>query len=228
MNKLFIFFLLAAFLVYGQDKMKPDAYMLPLDSNKGLELINVKVETVDYIGKKGIQVTKAEGEIEGETLALIPASYLFKNGTIEIELSGEPAPGSDPQMRGFVGVAFRVDTSDYSRYECFYLRPVNARADNQMQRNHSMQYVSHPEYPWYRLRKETPGLYESYTDMVPGEWTKLKIEVDGQTAKLYLHGTEQPSLIVNDLKHEAAEGRIALWLHWSTLARYRHLIIKPK
>ncbi|MEJ2545869.1 MAG: hypothetical protein P8Y99_17540, partial [Calditrichaceae bacterium] len=141
---------------------------------------------------------------------------------------GEPAPGADPQMRGFVGVAFRVDTSDYSRYECFYLRPVNARADNQLQRNHSLQYVSHPDYPWYRLREETPGLYESYTDMVPGEWTKLKIEVDGQTAKLYLHDAEQPSLIVNDLKHEATEGRIALWLHWSTLARYRHLKVMPK
>ena len=227
MNKLFIFLSLVAFVLYGQDKIKPDVYMLPLDSDKGLELINVKAEAVDHNGKKGIQITKTEDEIEGETLVLIPA-VLFKNGIIEIELSGEPAPGADPQMRGFVGVAFRVNPSDYSSYECFYLRPTNARTDNQLQRNHSMQYASHPEYPWYRLRKENPGLYESYTDMVPGEWTKMKIEVDGQTAKLYLHDAEQPSLIVNDLKHVASEGRIALWLHWSTLARYRHLKVSPK
>ena len=149
----------------------------------------------------------------------------FKNGIITIELTGEPAADADPKMRGFVGVAFRVNPSDSSSYECFYLRPTNARANNQLQRNHSTQYVSHPEFPWYRLRKENPGLYESYVDLVPGEWTKIKIEVAGKVAKLYLHDAEQPCLIVNDLKHEESEGKIALWLHSSTLARYRNLVV---
>jgi hypothetical protein len=227
MRKVLIFLLLLALSIFGQEKNDPKPYHLSLDSDKNLEFVNAKAVSVDYNNKKGIQVTTDGKPTETETLVII-SDILFKNGIIELVLTGEPAPGMDPQMRGFVGFAFRVDPLNYSKYECIYLRPTNARAHNQLQRNHSTQYVSHPEYPWYRLREENPGLYESYTDIVPGEWTKMKIEVDGKTAKLYLHGADQPCLIVNDLKHEISEGRIALWLHWSTLARFRNLNVTLK
>ena len=202
----------------------PDKMTFPLDTGSGLELINVKAEAVVHDGKAGIQVL-ADGEvISGETLVIIPG-IVFKDGTITVELTGEPAPGADPQMRGFVGVAFRVDPSDYSSYECFYLRPTNARADDQMRKNHTTQYIAHPEYPWYRQRKESPGLYESYVDLEPGKWTKMKIEVTGTSARLYLHGSAQPCLVVHDLKHGESEGMVALWMHSSTLARYRNLAV---
>ena len=68
-------------------------------------------------------------------------------------------------------------------------------------------------------------MYESYADMVPGEWIKVKIEVSGEKAKLYLHGAEQPCLIVNDLKHGDSSGKIALWLHSTTVAYYRNLSV---
>ena len=90
------------------------------------------------------------------------------------------------------------------------------------------QYISHPEYPWHKLRKENPGVYESYADMVPGEWIKMKIVVLGKTAKLYLHESEQPCLIVNDLKKGESKGLLALWLHSSTVARYRNLVVISK
>ena len=35
--------------------------------------------------------------------------------------------------------------------------------------------------------KENPGVYESYTDLVPGEWTHVKIVVDGTKARLYVN-----------------------------------------
>ena len=44
--------------------------------------------------------------------------------------------------------------------------------------------MSHPDQPWHRLRKESPGVYESYVDLVPGEWTRVKIVVAGTTARL--------------------------------------------
>lgn len=211
----------------AQDPDDAGVKNFPLISAEGLELINVKAESVDHQGKKGIQISAIDVEIEGETLVIIP-DILFGDGVIEVELTGEPAQGADPQMRGFVGVAFRVDPADYSSYECLYLRPTNARADNQLLRNHSMQYVSHPEFPWYRLRNENPGLYESYTDMVPGEWIRMKIEVSGNKARLFLHGADQPCLVVNDLKHGDSRGKIALWMHSSTLARYRNLVVTNK
>lgn len=196
----------------------------PLDNPDGLELINVKTEIAELNGKTGIKVVKSQPDIQDETLVIIP-DVNFKNGTIELELAGERASGEDPNMRGFVGLAFRVNPENYSSYECFYLRPDNARANNQVRRNHSTQYISHPEYPWYRLREESPKMYESYVDLMPNEWTKIKIDVDGEAAKLYVHGAEQPCLIVNDLKHGESEGKIALWLHASTLAHYRNLKI---
>jgi len=226
MAKTLIVLLIATISVSAQNKQQDSKKIVALNSSEGLELINVKADVVKHDGKEGIQISKKDGEIEGETLVIIP-KIRFKNGTIELELTGEPAPGSAPQMRGFVGLAFRVNPSDYSSYECFYLRPKNGRADSQLQRNHSTQYVAHPEYPWYRMRKENPGLYESYVDLVPGAWTKVKIEVLGKEAKLFIHGSEQPCLIVKDLKHEEIEGRIALWLHSSTLARYRNLVVTP-
>jgi hypothetical protein len=37
-------------------------------------------------------------------------------------------------------------------------------------------------------------------DLVPGEWTKIKIDVSGAKAQLYVNGALQPVLVVNDLK----------------------------
>jgi 3-keto-disaccharide hydrolase len=227
MSKIVLSFFIIISYVYGQNDNSAVKKEFRLDSVEGLELINVKAETVKHKDKVGLQITKADGEIKGETLLIIPGIN-FKNGTITVELTGELAPDADPQMRGFVGVAFRINPNDNSKYECIYFRPTNARSDNQLRRNHSVQYISHPEYPWYVMRKESPELYESYVDMVPGEWTKVKIEVVDQKAKLYVHDAEQPCLIVNDLKKGTSEGKIALWLHSSTLARYRNLVVTSK
>ena len=142
-----------------------------------------------------------------------------------MEISGEPALGAGQQSRGFVGIAFRLQETEPYKYECFYIRPTNGRADNQVRRNHSTQYVSHPEYPWHKLRGEYPKKYESYSDMGPCEWIRVKIEVSGEKAKLYLHGAEQPCLIVNDLKLGDVSGKIALWLHSTTTAHYRNLSV---
>lgn len=189
-----------------------------------LETMNVKVEAVKYKGKDAIRVF---GLTDGEQLAILKNSS-FKNGTIEIEVSGQPLPNANAGARGFIGLAFRVRQTDSVRYECFYIRPTNGRADDQLRRNHSTQYISHPGYPWFKLRKENPGLYESYADLVPGEWTKLKIVVQDKEAKLYIHGADQPSLIVKDLKQELTTGAIALWIDVGTDAYFTNLKIQPK
>ncbi len=149
----------------------------------------------------------------------------FHNGTIELELAGQPAPGAFGGARGFVGVAFRVQP-DRKTYDCFYLRPTNGRAEDQERRNHSVQYISHPEYPWFKLRSETPSKYESYADLQPATWTKVKITVEGEKARLYIDGNSQPSLIVNDVKSGPdGKGAVALWFEGSTVAHYANLKI---
>jgi hypothetical protein len=80
-------------------------------------------------------------------------------------------------------------------------------------------------FPWPRLRKESPEMYESYVDLVPTEWTKVKIEVGGVKARLYVHGNEQPTLVVNDLKLGETTGAVALWIGPGTLAHFSNLRI---
>jgi len=150
----------------------------------------------------------------------------FHNGTIEVQLASKPRAGAPTDARGFAGVAFRVN-SDPSKYECFYLRPTNGRADDQLRRNHSTQYISMPEYEWSTLRRDAPGQYESYVDLVPGEWTKIRIEVNDVKARLYVNDSAQPVLIVNDLKHGDGRGAVALWVGMGTEAHFSDLRISP-
>lgn len=96
--------------------------------------------------------------------------------------------------------------------KCFYIRPTNGRADDQLRRNHSTQFVSAPDWPWERLRKENPGVYESYVDLAAGEWTHLCVVVHGTNASLYFGGAAQPCLLVHDLKPGNPHGAVALWI----------------
>lgn len=176
-----------------------------------------------YKGKKCVQVIESNSR-HNDAYAIV-GNTNFKNGVIEVELSGDRRPESDTTMRGFVGIAFRMQNKDTSNYECFYLRPTNGRANDMLRRNHATQYVSEPEYSWQRLRKESPGVYESYTDLQPGEWTKIKIVVKDYYAALYVGNAAQPCLIVNDLKHGITTGPVALWIGSGTVAYFRDLKI---
>ena len=162
----------------------------------------------------------------GRTVALIPATD-FGDGVIEIDLAGVLAPGAPEGSRGFVGLVFR-SRADGSRFENIYLRHTNGRADDQMRRNHATQYASHPDYPWHRLRKENPGVYESYTDLEPGVWTRMRIEVEGVRARLYVNDAPQPCLIVNDLKLGDTRGLVGLWIGAGTEACFSNLRITPR
>jgi hypothetical protein len=104
-----------------------------------------------------------------------------------------------------------------------YVRPENARLDEQLFRNRSIQYEEDPDWPWPRLRRESPGTYESYADMEAGAWTRLRIEVVGSHAKLFVNDAPQPALVVNDLKLGKTRGRIALWTRISSDAYFSRL-----
>jgi hypothetical protein len=191
-----------------------------VESGEALEFIHVVPKTVTYQGHKALRLDADKG-YNGETLALLTGSE-FTDGAIDVDLAGRPAAGSDDAARGFVGIAFR-SAPHAASFECFYLRPTNGRADDQLRRNHSAQYVSEPGFPWQRLRAETPGVYESYVDLVSGAWTHVRIEVSGAHARLFVNGAAQPTLIVNDLKRGAAGGQIGLWSTITTEAYFRDL-----
>jgi hypothetical protein len=181
---------------------------------------------VTYRGRSSVrlvQITppKDAGAGPGQALLVVLANSDFGDGTIEVDVVGRPRAGAPPDVRGFVGLAFRVQPD--TGYECIYIRQTNARARDQLLRNHTTQYMSAPDYPWQRLRQESPGVYESYVDLEPEAWTRLKVVVSGKRAELYVNGASQPALIVNDLKRGESHGQIALWVGTDTEAYFSQL-----
>jgi hypothetical protein len=185
-----------------------------------LDLHGTQAEVVTYRGEASLRLT--EKVVGSEQAVAIVRNLTFHNGTIEVDLAGVPLKTAGEGARGFIGIAFRAN-ADASHYECFYIRPTNGRAGDQLRRNHSTQYISVPDWPWERLRKESPGVYESYADMVSGEWTHLRIVIHGTEASLYVGHAEQPSLLVHDLKLGDGQGAIALWIGPGTEGYFRNL-----
>jgi hypothetical protein len=195
-----------------------------LDSTVELTTHKVDAARVVYKGREALRVTEADEPTNDEDKLVIINGSEFSDGVIEVDLAAAPRKDAGEFARGFVGIAFRV-AADVSTFEAIYLRPTNGRAPQQIRRNHSVQYISHPAYPWHRLRKETPGHYEAHVDLVPGEWTKVRVVVRGTEAKLYVHGSEQPALIVSDLKLGEGSGAVGLWIGPGTEAHFAGLSI---
>jgi len=194
-------------------------------STDRLEGKNVSIAQTNYKGRGAVQVVAAPDAPNAASYAVVKGAS-FRDGTIEVDLAGQPAAGAGAGARGFIGIAFRLQGN--GAYEYIYLRPTNGRADDQVRRNHSTQYSSHPDFDFARSRQEAPEKYESYVDLEPGVWTKYRIEVEGQKARLYVHGAEQPCLIVNDLKLEPRGGGVALWVGPGTEGYFSNLKITAK
>jgi hypothetical protein len=199
------------------------------DSNR-LEAVNASMSIEKLMGKDVVKAIKDSSvkEVDEPTFVKIKGID-FKNGTIEVKVLSRLLENAPDFARGFIGVAFRINDSN-TKYESIYLRPVNARVDDQVRRNHSIQYYSYPDYKFDRLRKESPERYESYADIEMNKWITMRIEVKDKQAKLFLNNNKQPSLIVNDLKHGAdLTGTIGLWVEVGTEGFFSDLkIIKEK
>ena len=194
----------------------------------GLAPVNVKAEPATWRGRAALRLLDEPGAPRtqaGDHAMVVLADSDFEDGTIEADFAAAPRAGAADSARGFAGIAFRIQP-DGARFECIYVRPTNARADDQLRRNHSTQYMASPDFPWERLRQQNPGVYESYTDMEAGAWSSMKIVVSGTRAQLYINGAAQPCLVVNDLKLGKSRGKVALWIGPDTDAYFANLAIR--
>jgi hypothetical protein len=222
--------LLLPFVIsFGQAPKVPNSSTALNDSTK-FELVNAGTKWVEYRGRHALKLAPLPGHehAQNEELMAILADSDFKNGTIELDVSGARRAGyssaeDERGFKGMIGVSFHIQGD---KRETIYVRPENARLDDQVFRNRSTQYESIPDFPWNLLREQRPGVYESYVDLEPGAWTKLRIEVSGTKARLYVNGATQPCLIVNDLKLGEARGKIALWSRVSTDAYFSNLRVE--
>ncbi|MGM9506844.1 hypothetical protein ACS5NO_03935 [Larkinella sp. GY13] len=186
----------------------------------------VTMSVGSILGKQALRVVKDSTVKAVDEPTFVRIKDLpFTNGTIEVKVLSRLLNNAPELARGFIGLAFRINETN-SRYESIYIRPTNGRSDDQVRRNHAIQYYSYPDYKFDRLRKEAPERYESYADMALNEWIALKIVVQGQEAELYLNDAKQPALIVKDLKHGAGvSGGIGLWVDVGTEGYFTDLKI---
>jgi hypothetical protein len=183
---------------------------------------SMSIEKID--GKKAVRVIKSSTVKKDDEPTYVKINGLnFKDGVIEIQVLSKLLPDAPSHARGFIGLAFHIN-DDNSRFESIYIRPTNGIAEDQLRRNRSIQYFSYPNFKFTDSRSSAPGQYESYADIAPNQWIKLKIEVKGAMAKLFINGAKQPNLIVNDLKMGPEQsGSIGLWVDIGTEGFFRNL-----
>jgi hypothetical protein len=204
----------------AQDAASPQTF--PLTDTKALAPKGVIVEAASYKGRNAVRLTR---DTEDEGYAVVSGTD-FQDGTIEVDLAVKVAVSSGPGMPGFAGVAFRA-RPDASHYELFYLRPGNSSSEDQAKRNHTVQYCAAPDHGWYRLRREWPWVYEAHAELELETWTKVKIEVAGRSARLYLKDSSKPTLRVDGLKGEDLRGAVALWGYAGEETYFSNLRITP-
>ena len=117
----------------------------------------------------------------------------FQDGTIEFDLHN--AVG-----RSFAFLQFRI-TAD-GNYEEVYFRPHKSNLPD------ALQYT-----PAYRGRNQWQ-LYHGPGGTAPaslpaGEWTHIRLEVQGRKAALFVGDSSEPQLVIPRLGHEAGAGAVA-------------------
>lgn len=194
---------------------------------KEFEISKVKASVVKLNGE---EVLRLERDLENfpfekgvdEPTFVKLRDFNLENGIVEVKVLSRLLPDAPAFARGFIGLAYRIN-ADNSAYESIYIRPTNGRADDQIRRNHSVQYYAYPEYKFNRLRKEFPELYETYADMGLDEWITIRIEFKDKSAKLFLNDREQPSLLVKEMLGSTTSGSVGLWLDIGTEGFFKEL-----
>ncbi len=195
----------------------------PLVDTENLIVTGGTAEAVEYQGRKAVRLATQPNK---EDVFAFLKGVQIQDGTIEGDIALKITTPPGVRMPGFVGIAFRA-RPDTTHYEMFYLRPGNSHAEDQAMRNHSVQYVAAPGFDWYMLRRQWPWIYESHADLQMETWTKVRIDVHGRAARLYLNGSENPSLIVNGLKGEDLLGGVALWGYAGEEAYFSNFKVAP-
>ncbi|KIA87814.1 hypothetical protein OA85_05185 [Flavobacterium sp. AED] len=199
------------------------------------ELKNVTGSIITFQGQKVLKierdlnalafdVNRLESTVDEPTYAKL-TDLEFENGTIEVKMYSQiqnPSPFQSAQ--GFIGVAFRIDDTDKA-FENIYLRPKVGRSDNQSYRNHTVQYYAYPKFKFETLRKLSPDMYETSAPVAINEWIKLRIEIKGQRAELFVNDAKYSNFIVDTMKGSTTKGAIALWVDIGTIGYFKDLKI---
>lgn len=163
-------------------------------SNRKIELVNDKENNVVQFNSQ-----------PGDGVAWIKG-FEFHNGIIEADIRGKDVQGSS-----FVGIAFRG--IDEKTYDAVYFRPFNFLSNDPLRKGHSVQYISHPEYTWQKLRAEHPEEYENPVVPAPdpNSFFHVTIVIEKPRISVFVNNAKEPCLTVSELS-ERKDGWVGLWV----------------
>jgi len=146
--------------------------ILNCSENKYIELNKSKIQLInrEFVSTKDIESNTIALDAQNSSGLAIINNLEFETGIIEFDILGENNPG-----KSFVGIAFNIQND--STYEAIYFRPFNFLSPEKIRREHCVQYIFHPEFPWYRLRKEKEGQFEAeyFNPPSPDDWFSVRI-----------------------------------------------------
>ena len=101
-------------------------------NEKKLDVSGVIMSIEQYKGKQCVKVIKTS-EVRGADMPthVKVKDIDFRNGTINVNVLSKKLKEAGPRARGFIGISFRINDND-SKFENIYLRPTNARAEDQL------------------------------------------------------------------------------------------------
>ena len=138
----------------------------------------------------------------------------------------DPMPNNYKHAQGFIGVAFRVGENEKA-FESIYLRPRVGRSDNQLRRNHTVQYYAYPDYKFETLRKSNPGKYETSAPVGLHEWITMRIEVNGKRAEMSVNDAKFSTFVVDSMLSASTHGGIGLYVDMGTIGYFKDLKVTP-
>lgn len=144
----------------------------------------------------------------------------FENGTIEFDVKGK-----DVLQQSFVGIAFHIQDED--TFNAIYFRPFNFKKPERA--GHSVQYISHPEFTWNKLRSEFPGQFENHVSPIPDPDTffHAKVDVQWPFVKVYVENSPTPSLEIK-MKSTFTKGKVGFWVGNGSDGTFKNLKITIK
>jgi hypothetical protein len=238
-NSIISFLITIALLFFGISAKAQNWKTIKL-KNQTFELHNVTGEVVKFQGKKVLKIERdlkalpfdeknLENTVDDRHYARLVDIDDFENGTIEIKMYSQiqnPSPFAG--AAGFIGLYYRIKEND-SEFESIYLRPKVGRIENQMARNHAVQYFSYPDFKFQTLRDKFPaGSYEGSAPVMLNEWITMRLEINGETAEMFINDMKYSSFIVNKMLGKNKKGYVGLYVDIATTGYFKDLKVTKK
>ncbi|MFC1563422.1 SMP-30/gluconolactonase/LRE family protein [candidate division KSB1 bacterium] len=118
----------------------------------------------------------------------------FENGVIEYDVAFEGD-------RCFAGVLFRV--KDAGNAENFYMRPHKSNLPDALQ----FQSIINGQSSWQLYSNEG---FIAAAKIPHKQWIHVKMEVSGKNARIFLDNSEEPAIVIRDLKRGVDKGGITV------------------